>query len=268
MSVLLSQVKDLAIAAGDAILAVVKDGVEVNHKADHSPVTQADLKAHEIIDAGLKKLTPEIPIISEEADPQMSSQKLDIFWLVDPLDGTKGFVSGGKEYTVNIALVKNKKPVLGVVYAPALACCYSAAEAEGAFKTHAGHTVPLKTEVFAGDTARLAGSVHHGGRLAEVLKQFKIKHTLHPISSSLKFCYLAENKVDIYPRLGPTSLWDTAAGQCVLTTAGGIVWDLNQNVLDYAPDQTLVNPAFLAVADPNFNWRDYCSLTQWGDYVV
>lgn len=217
-------------------------------KDDDSPLTQADLRSHEVILAGLRAAFPGIPVWSEEGSPLAGAAAE--FFLVDPLDGTKEFVAGSGEYTVNIALVRDGHPVAGVVFVPALDQLYVAARGCGAFRHDAAGEVRLHTGApGAGQPLRVTGSRSHGGPALQAwLQQLRVAHTFVPAGSSLKFCRIAEGAADVYPRLGPTCQWDTAAGQAVLECAGGVVLDAQGQDLAYGPDRPVLNPHFIALA--------------------
>lgn len=222
----IQDVVQLAQTAGDAIMDIYKKDFDVEFKADESPLTEADKSAHLVIEAGLIKINAEIsgdiPILSEEGkDIDFADRKdWEYFWLVDPLDGTKEFVKKNGEFTVNIALIHNGIPVLGVVYAPALDVSYWAKQGDGAFKN--GERLPLKAETER-DTYKVVASRSH---MSDETKQFvdaietDKQKELISIGSSLKICLVAEGEADIYPRLGPTMEWDTGAAHAIVSEAG------------------------------------------------
>jgi len=210
---------ELSRLAGDAILSVYETDFEVIKKADQSPVTQADLAAHRIIAKGLKDLAPHTPLISEEADiPSYEErQGWKRFWIVDPLDGTKEFVKRNGEFTVNIALIENEQPVIGVVYAPTTDVFYYAETLKGAWKKEAGRPPQRIFSEPADPNAPLViiTSRSHGApELEDFLQKYQVKDRLYA-GSSLKICLVAEGKADVYPRFGPTMEWDVAAADCV-----------------------------------------------------
>lgn len=256
-SKLLRPVYDLAVQAGAEILDLYeKNNTEVDIKADNTPVTEADLAANKIIVDGLKKLTPDIPILSEEftATPFEQRQQWQQYWLIDPLDGTKEYIERTGEFTVNIALIDNHEPVLGVVLAPHLGIGYEACRGCGAFKRTADDTYDfIQTRSRPENVVVVTISRRHGKRSGELLQRFGDYELLHR-GSALKICLLAEGVADVYPRLGPTSEWDTAAGQCVLEEAGGRLMDFDGNELRYNTKAELLNPEFLAVGDYRFDW--------------
>ncbi|MFC7367440.1 MULTISPECIES: 3'(2'),5'-bisphosphate nucleotidase CysQ [Vreelandella] len=250
MQALLEQVLAIAYEADDAIAAVYARGFSVELKDDNSPVTEADQAAHDVIMRGLKKLSLQLPILSEEdADGFVGINSEGRYWLVDPLDGTKEFIKRNDEFTVNIALIENGKPILGVVTAPVLNVAYIAAEGVGAFKVDAsGHRYPLHVAGRPPSSAcwRVMGSrSHFSPDLAAWLERLG-KYEMQPMGSSLKLCLIAEGKADVYPRLGPTCLWDTGAAHAVLLQAGGRVETLDGQPLCYANPSAKLNPDFVA----------------------
>lgn len=257
---LLSDVLQLVEVAGQAILEVYTSAHDVSYKADDSPITRADRAAHEILSAGLRRLAPEIPVLSEESAEEHAPavrHRWQDFWLVDPLDGTKEFINRNGEFTVNVALVRNHRPVLGVVAAPVLGTVYYGVEGVGAFVVRAGGTATPIHVRRAGDPVVIVGSrSHRGDSLDDALVRIG-PHELRPMGSSLKFCLVAEGNADFYPRLGPTCEWDTAAAQAVVEAAGGTVTTLDGQPLRYNERDTLLNPHFLAFGDPGREWRRY-----------
>lgn len=259
----LRPVADIARAAGREILAVYADaesgGLEVETKADGSPLTQADRRAHDLIRAQLRRLAPDIPLLSEESgtDAFQARRNWRQFWLVDPLDGTRGFVRRNDQFTVNIALIDRGRPALGVVFAPLTGDLY-AADADGAFKTAPGGA-PRRIRVKPLDRRKAVMAVsraHAGPRTtayrARLADAFDAVETV-AIGSSLKICQVAEGAADIYPRLSPTSEWDSAAAHCILEAAGGGVTDVDGNALRYNKADIL-NPWFLAGGSRDFDW--------------
>jgi 3'(2'), 5'-bisphosphate nucleotidase len=257
---LLEGVISLAMAAGEKILAVYGTDFRVHHKQDTSPVTEADRLADQAIVAGLKLLTPDIPALSEEADAPTFSVRAPwkTLWLVDPLDGTREFVKRNGEFTVNIALIENGEPVLGVVYAPVGDICYYATRGHGAFKKVAlGRPVAIHAKRHQPDTQMIVtGSRSHntGDEIRHFLTQIG-PHKYLPMGSALKSCLVAEGAADIYPRFGPTCEWDTAAAQCIVEEAGGRFTDMALQPLRYNQRDTLLNPHFLVFGDPDYDWR-------------
>ena len=237
----------LAWQAGDEIMRLYRKGIAVKSKADASPVTEADEIADALIVAGLAAGAPGIPIVSEESVSQ--GRMPDIgggrFWLVDPLDGTKEFISGTDEFTVNIALIESASPVLGALHAPALDECYLA-DGKAAFVIGKdGRRKPIQARALPADGAVVVASRNH--RDADT-DDFIARHRTVSVTSAgsaLKFGLLAKGEADLYPRFGRTMEWDTAAGHAVLTAAGGSVKRLNGTVLEYGKPG-LDNPAFVA----------------------
>jgi 3'(2'), 5'-bisphosphate nucleotidase len=257
---LLDDVMALAQQAGHAIMEIYGKEIDITRKDDYSPLTQADLAAHHIIDAGLVRLSPGWPVLSEESDATDFSQRRhwNPYWLVDPLDGTREFIKHNDEFTVNIALIEHHRPVMGVVYAPALDLWYYATCGYGAYRRQ-GSAAPQSIHVRALDPSRLvvAGSRSHGGaNMARFLGKAG-PHTLMSLGSSLKICLVAEGRADVYPRLGPTSEWDTAAAQCVLDEAGGRLVDINGEPFRYNLKASLLNPWFFACGAGTHDWAQY-----------
>ncbi|PTL74979.1 3'(2'),5'-bisphosphate nucleotidase CysQ [Vitiosangium sp. GDMCC 1.1324] len=254
---LVSAVCELSREAGRATLKFYGGNVSVERKADDSPLTAADKASHTLILETLRKLTPGIPVLSEESSETEVAErrKWDTFWLVDPLDGTKEFIKGTGEFTVNIALVSGTGPVLGVVHIPVSGVTYWGRKGVGAFKAEAGkapvaiHTRPANLEKLV----IVASKDHAGPQVEALLKRLTTASTAN-MGSSLKFCLVAEGKADFYPRLQPTCEWDTGAAQCVLEAAGGAVTDTEGRPLAYNKEQ-LTNPSFLAFGDPRQDWR-------------
>ncbi len=253
---LLAPVAELALRAGEAILPFWRADVAVNHKADESPVTAADLAAHHLIVAGLTALDPSIPVLSEEdADiPQATRAGWQRWWLVDPLDGTKEFISGSEEFTVNIALIEQGRVVFGVVSMPTNGRCYLGGAGLGAWRVDQGQApqaIQVREQPGVGEAFTVVASRRHSspeqerllGGLSAALGELQLAN----IGSSLKFCLLAEGAADCYPRLAPTSQWDTAAAQGVLEGAGGEVLDLAGAPFCYPPRESLLNGFFLAL---------------------
>jgi 3'(2'), 5'-bisphosphate nucleotidase len=254
---LLLDVVALSRDAGRAILGVYASSFTVQDKADDSPLTEADLRSQEILAAGLGRLLPEVPILSEESESVAweTRARWDWLWVIDPLDGTKEFVQRNGEFTVNVALVHGHRPVLGVVHAPVLETDYFACEGYGAFKTGGGTSHPIRVASPPASPLRVVGSRSHRGSSLDTFLDRAGPHELVAVGSSLKFCMVAEGKADVYPRLGPTCEWDTAAGQCVLEQAGGHVVDLEGRPLNYNARPEVLNPHFLAYGDPSVDWR-------------
>ncbi|MDH5180438.1 MAG: 3'(2'),5'-bisphosphate nucleotidase CysQ [Gammaproteobacteria bacterium] len=250
----------LAIRAGARILDYYRYGCKVKQKEDKTPLTQADLEANEIIQNGLQKLTPDIPILSEEAHdiPFSERQQWSLYWLVDPLDGTREFINRTDEFTVNIALIENGLPILGLVHAPELECCYFASRGQGAYKK-AGGNKPRRIQVKkkCRSPVIVAGSrAHRTVDFSRFLENIGDTEVLS-MGSALKSCLVAEGKADVYARLGPTSEWDTAAAQCIVEEAGGLITDTNMERLRYNTKECLLNPHFFVFGDQNVDWSSY-----------
>jgi 3'(2'), 5'-bisphosphate nucleotidase len=261
---LMDDVVRLAHRAGEAILPYWRVGVTVTEKADQSPVTAADLAAHQVIVDGLTALAPDIPILSEEdADIALAvRQGWQRWWLVDPLDGTKEFINGSEEFTVNIALIEAGRVVFGVVTVPTTGRAYYGGAGLGAWRSDRGgepQPIQVRQAPEAGQPFTVVASRRHSSpqqeRLLAGLSAAVGKLELASVGSSLKFCLLAEGAADCYPRLAPTSQWDTAAAQGVLEGAGGEVLHVDGEVFAYPARETLLNPFFLALPK-GVEWRE------------
>ncbi|MBY4679082.1 3'(2'),5'-bisphosphate nucleotidase CysQ [Marinobacterium arenosum] len=263
----LEQLKQIARDAGQAIMQVYRrEEFGVRSKEDDSPLTEADLAAHRVIEAGLAALTPEIPRLSEEAAaiPFEQRRNWQRFWCIDPLDGTKEFIRRNDEFTVNIALIEQGAPLLGLIYVPPTGTLYWGGRELGAWKQRDGqppraiHCRPLG-EILTVIASRRHGEDRNATLLAGIADQFNGIDTTN-IGSSLKMCLIAEGKADVYPRLFPTSEWDTAAAQAIVEAAGGRLVDAERlEPLRYNQRESLENPWFLVIGDPAFplNQLDY-----------
>ena len=243
---LIEELSDAAREAGEAILAVVRAGYEIEAKFDKSPVTEADRAAELIILAALARSAPGIPVIAEE---EVAAGRIpahgDTYFLVDPLDGTKEFVRGGDDYTVNIALVEGGEPRLGVVYAPATGRLHAGMPERGAWLEEGGTRQDIRTRQRVNELVAVASKSHFTQNTADYLDAAVGACGHLSIGSSLKFCVVAEGQADIYPRLSPTSEWDTAAGHAVLLAAGGRVDGPDGQPLRYGK-RAFLNRAFVA----------------------
>jgi len=261
LSTLLDPIVELAQQAGAAILTVYNsDEFSVEEKDDKSPLTAADMASHHAIVNGLTALTADIPILSEESAklPYAERSSWQRYWLVDPLDGTREFIKRNGEFTVNIALIDAGVPVLSVVHVPVTGVTYMACQGKGAFKQEAGGPrQAIRVRKLGDGPVMVVGSRSHRG---ESLNNFLDKlgeHDMVGMGSSLKLCLVAEGAADIYPRLGPTSEWDTAAAQCVVEQAGGFVTDTAMKPLRYNTKDSLLNPFFLVFGDDSRDWSNY-----------
>ena len=253
---LLDRVLVIAVEAGEKILKVYHSDFAVTNKNDNSPLTEADLAAHSHIVAALEQLEPRLPILSEEAAniPYSARRRWNRYWLVDPLDGTKEFVKRNGEFTVNIALIENHRPVLGVVHAPVLGVSYGATQDAGAFRIDGSQRKAMHTRKCPARPAFVVSRSHQDDALDALLARAP-KHEAVSRGSSLKFCLVAEGSADFYPRTGPTSEWDTAAGQCIVEQAGGVAWRLPElTPLAYNEKELLLNPPFAVLGDPSYDW--------------
>lgn len=255
----------IAKEAGEAIMQIYSTDFGFEMKSDNSPLTEADIAAHDIIVARLHQLTPDIPVLSEESDAidiglRLSWQK---YWLIDPLDGTREFLKRNGEFTVNIALVSQNQSIMGVVYAPVPGLTYYASKGQGAYKQIG--TAPIQrihTKNLNLQQITVAGSRSHSDEkfqkfMHSVEATALVKPELIRLGSSLKICLVAEGGADVYPRLGPTYEWDTAAAHCVLQEAGGDIVDEHAVTLSYNNKPSLLNPHFFATADKSQQWATF-----------
>lgn len=263
---LVQVVSKISKEAGEAILEVyLREGeVEITHKDDNSPLTEADLAAHKIIEARLQALSPSLPVLSEESEAisWQERKEWETYWLVDPLDGTKEFINGNGEFTVNIALIDKGEPVLGVVYVPVMDVLYYGTVDGGAFKIEDGINSSIQVAEIESEeqTLRIVASRNHRG---DDLEQWLVNAEstfssteLLSMGSSLKICLVAEGKADIYPRLALTSEWDTGAAQAILEAAGGILTDANHEIYRYNQKENILNPFFFAIGDAAYPWQE------------
>jgi 3'(2'), 5'-bisphosphate nucleotidase len=252
-------INELSRQAGQAVMEIYEKDFAIYDKSDSSPLTEADLAAHTLLVKGLNALTPDIPVLSEESNDAEKADRFSwtTYWLIDPLDGTKEFIKKNGEFTINVALIVNGEPVFGVVYAPAIDVLYWGAKGEGAFKQEGKQAPTAITVADVPTTAsgwKVVGSRSHQ---SEEFKQFMHKlpeADIIAMGSSLKLCLVAEGKADLYPRLGLTSEWDTAAAHAVVLAAGGQVLSMEdmKPLIYNSRKDTLLNPHFIvcpAVSD-------------------
>jgi 3'(2'), 5'-bisphosphate nucleotidase len=249
------KVQEIALGAGKLIMEVYRlpDFTDlIDTKADNSPLTLADKKSNDYIVAGLKSLTPQIPIISEEEKeiPFDVRKNWSIFWLVDPLDGTKEFIKRNGEFTVNIGLIVNGYPVAGVIYAPALDEMYYGQIGKGSFKSSNGKTFPIKVSDRKTNLIAVGSRSHAAKEEEEFFLKFNVADRISK-GSSLKFCLLAEGSADLYYRHGPTMEWDTGAGQAIVEASGGLVVNLGKKRFEYNKE-SLLNSSFICASDEVF----------------
>ena len=263
MSVVTTDLQEAVIViareAAAAILQVYENAFEVESKSDSSPLTAADMAAHHIITDGLGRLTPDWPVLSEEAAdiPWETRRHWGRYWLVDPLDGTREFVKRNGEFTVNIALIDQNISIFGVVLAPVGGALWHGVLGQRAYRRDGQTDVELRTRVPASGTLRVAASrSHRDARTEALLARIGDAETIG-LGSSLKFCRIAEGTLDVYPRFGPTSEWDTAAAQCILEAAGGAVLAPDGRAFRYNRRETLLNGDFIALGDPQLPWKSW-----------
>jgi 3'(2'), 5'-bisphosphate nucleotidase len=251
-----ARVCELAQQAGANIMRFYGDCAGVTWKKDASPLTAADRASHDFLVQSLKSFIPEATVVSEESNEAMNSFSggAALFWLVDPLDGTKEFLKGTNEFTVNVALIEAGSPVLGVIHAPALSLTYYGARNLGSWR-QAGDLPATRISTRPAGSSHLAvvASKDHAGPLVGAMLERLASPQLQSMGSSLKFCLVAEGKADVYLRDLPTMEWDTAAAQCIVEAAGGGLYSLDTKPLRYAKPG-LKNPAIMTVGDVHFDW--------------
>jgi len=256
VAALIAPLTELVALAGSAILRVDRSRMRVEGKSDGSPVTEADFAADRIIADGLKRLAPDIPALSEERAASVGGDWSDTFFLIDPLDGTKEFLAGRDEFTVNLALVENGAPLLGIIGAPALGLIWRGLVGRGAERLATrpgiGTAEPIHTRRFpkAGQPWIAATSRLHGDAATEAFIDARPGAVRQALGSALKFAKVAEGAVDIYPRLGPTGEWDVAAGHAIVTAAGGKITNSAGGDLHFGQARDFVVPGFIAWGDP------------------
>lgn len=245
-----NKIVNVAKAAGEKILEIYNNkSFDHRLKTDNSPLTEADISAHNLIEKELKVITPEIPILSEESAfiPWDQRKQWEYYWLVDPLDGTKEFIKKNGEFTVNIALIYRNNPVIGIVHAPVLNKTWFGEQGKSAKKIEKGSTKTIKVKPHKhGEVYKVVGSRSHAGdSLNEFLNKLE-KYKIVSIGSSIKLCLIAEGRAHLYPRFGPTSEWDTAAAHAVVNSAGGEVINYKtRESLKYNEKDSLRNPYFI-----------------------
>jgi len=257
---LLEPVVELAQQAGREILDIYNSEFAIQEKEDKSPLTEADMASHHAIVDGLAAMTPDVPVLSEESADLPFAERAGWkrYWLVDPLDGTREFIKRNGEFTVNIALIEDGVAVLGVVHVPVTGISYLGCRGKGAFKREqdgAERAISVR-ELGSGPVMVVGSRSHRGDSLNRFLENLG-EHEMVGMGSSLKLCLVAEGAADIYPRLGPTSEWDTAAAQCVVEQAGGTVTDTGMQPLRYNTKDSLLNPFFLVIGDTSRDWSTY-----------
>lgn len=259
---ILAEMARIARLAGAAILEVYdRDDFDVQTKSDDSPLTAADLAAHKIIVEALQEAAPDIPVLSEESDDIdfETRRQWQRYFLVDPLDGTKEFVNRNGEFTVNIALIENHKPVLGAVYVPVQDRLYLGDVYSGKASCESdGTSRDIQVRAIQNNALTVVASRRHGSEALESLMQElgnSFELDTKNVGSSLKFCLIAEGEADLYPRFAPTSEWDTGAAQAVVVAAGGQVVNLQFEPLSYNAKEDILNPHFFVFADSSVDWQ-------------
>ena len=257
----LLEIINISVDAGEVILNYYNENVDVIYKDDESPLTKADLASHKVITDSIKKITPDIPILSEEEFIDWKiRKKWKKYWLIDPLDGTKEFIKKNDEFTVNIALIENNRPILGVIYTPALNELFYSIKNFGSYKILTKKKLNTLKEAKRisinkkkSNKIKIVGSRSHSNPILDkwVNKNFNEFDILQK-GSSLKFCLIAEGSADIYPRFGPTSEWDIAAGHIILEEAGGKLKSIDNKEILYNEKENILNPEFFAYSNIDF----------------
>jgi 3'(2'), 5'-bisphosphate nucleotidase len=248
-------------AAGREVLAIYQRDFAVETKADASPLTEADMASHHALVALLDSVSPEVPILSEESDeiPFETRRAWNRYWLIDPLDGTKEFINKNGEFTLNVALIEDGVPVFGIVHAPVLEATWVGQAGQGAFKLTGNAKTPLRVRALPDPEAepwKVVGSRRHGAESFEAFCAALPAHERVSLGSSLKLCLVAEGQADLYPRLAPTSEWDTAAAQAVVTAAGGEVLNAHRlEPLRCNQQESVLNPFFIVCGQRDVRWE-------------
>lgn len=250
----------IARDAGTAILTIYHSGFKVAHKEDKSPLTEADLASHHLILKRLSELTPDIPVLSEESTRPSFEERSswETYWLVDPLDGTREFVKRNDEFTVNIALIHQHQSIIGVINVPVLEVDYYAWNNGGSYKSEKkAEAKRISVKKLDGSRLCVAGSRSHGSEMMQRYMARLGEVDILSMGSSLKFCLVAEGRADLYPRLGPTSEWDSAAAHCIVEQAGGFITRTDMSALRYNTKDSLLNPYFFVFGDDSRDWSRY-----------
>ena len=262
---MLPEVINVARQAGQVIMDIYRSDFTVNNKSDNTPVTCADLAANDLIIKQLSAINSEIPILSEESlsIPYTERSQWESYWLVDPLDGTRAFIDKTDEFSVNIALIYQNSPILGVIYSPVKKCSFYACKDNGAFyldDENQAKNIQVRTKcaekIVVAGTEKSAQSQILQGFLSNLEKKFN-SYEIKFMGSSLKSCMVAEGIADVYARLGPTSEWDTAAAQCIVEEAGGLITDTHMQKLRYNTKDSLLNPDFFVFGDQSIAWNQF-----------
>lgn len=249
-------------AAGREVLEIYNRTFHVETKEDDSPLTEADMASHHALVALLESVTPDVPVLSEESGeiPYETRRTWERYWLIDPLDGTKEFIKKNGEFTLNVALVENGDPVFGIVHAPVLETTWHGQVGQGAWKVEQGTSSRIGVRALpreGGDTWKVVGSRSHGAEMFEAFCARLPQHERVSMGSSLKLCLVAEGQADLYPRLAPTSEWDTAAAQAVVVAAGGEVLDAETlEPLRCNQQDSVLNPFFIVCGERDQRWTN------------
>lgn len=245
---MLKKIFNLVRYVGEEIIKIYRKNniMNIEYKNDFSPITTADIIAHNILVKELNNYYPNIPILSEEKSQSWNFRKYwNNYWIIDPLDGTKEFIRKNNEFTINIALIKKYKPILGIIYAPALDVLYYSIKnfAWKEFKNEKRIRIFIKNKFHIPTVLISRSHCNHVNSLSKYLKSLG-KHKILKVGSSLKFCFIAEGKAQFYPRFGLTNIWDTAAGEAIAKAAGAKIYDWKGKKLNYKPNKSFLNPGF------------------------
>jgi 3'(2'), 5'-bisphosphate nucleotidase len=262
MSDILNLVPDLlrlAKTASSAILTIYQQSsaLDIQTKLDDTPLTQADLQSNTILVEGLSKLTPDYPILSEESDSVSFAerQSWQRYWLIDPLDGTQSFIKQTGEFCICVALIESHQAIFGLLYVPTTGRCMYGIAGEGAFEVSGDSHTPIRTRLFNEETAVLTLTRSRNTDQDHFLKQQKSQHIMY-CNSAIKFMLVASGEADVYPRFGPTSEWDTAAGQCIIEAAGGRMCHWDGERVEYNRKDSLLNAPFIAMGDKSYQIKN------------
>lgn len=259
---------ELARLAGKLIMEIYETDFHIENKKDNTPVTNADFAANDLIVKTLSDLTPDIPVLSEESDeiPYTERRHWETYWLVDPLDGTRAFIEKTGEFSVNIALIHHHRPVIGVIYSPVKKTSFYACKGNGAFyldDTDESRNIQVCTQCPVDKSRKIIVAGTHSSRcialqvfLDNLTAEFS-GYEMKYMGSSLKSCMIAQGEADIYARLGPTSEWDTAAAQCIVEEAGGLITNTQMQSLTYNTKESLLNPDFFVFGDKSVCWSRF-----------
>ena len=256
----INKIIEISMDAGRVIMGIYKTDFHIENKEDRSPLTKADIASHEVIFRSLRKLTPNIPVLSEESSRIPLSERIrwKEYWLVDPLDGTKEFIKRNGEFTTNIALIRNNRPIFGAIHAPAKGETYWGTQEDGSYYMNGNSSSDVQIIRVSENTnnkLKIVSSRSHPSPILNSLINKIDDYELVTIGSSLKFCLVAKGDADFYPRLGPTSEWDIAAGEAIVKYAGGCIYTLEGELINYNLKNTYINPSFFVCKNEHL-WKE------------